>query len=204
MDPVEVRAGMTCAPDFARRSCDDGVDQESGQPVGLARFRGLGLTPLGRKSAPRTEHRGGEPRKKEHRMARDDTWAGWIWFAGLLLLIIGTMDFFQGLIAVIRGDYYTVTPNQIIVFDLTAWGWITLIWGIIVGLVGLGLLSGQSWARWTAIIVGSLNFLIQLGFVGSSAYPLWALVAMALNIVILYALIVRWSGARSAAAEGAM
>jgi hypothetical protein len=137
-------------------------------------------------------------------MARDDTWAGWIWFAGLLLLIIGTMDFFQGLIAVIRGDYYTVTPNQIIVFDLTAWGWITLIWGIIVGLVGLGLLSGQSWARWTAIIVGSLNFLIQLGFVGSSAYPLWALVAMALNIVILYALIVRWSGARSAAAEGAM
>lgn len=137
-------------------------------------------------------------------MARDDTWAGWIWFAGLLLLIIGTMDFFQGLIAVIRGDYYTVTPNQIIVFDLTAWGWITLIWGIIVGLVGLGLLSGQSWARWTAIIVGSLNFLIQLGFVGSSSYPLWALVAMALNIVILYALIVRWSGARSAAAEGAM
>jgi hypothetical protein len=137
-------------------------------------------------------------------MARDDTWAGWIWFAGLLLLIIGTMDFFQGLIAVIRGDYYTVTPNQIVVFDLTTWGWITLFWGIIVGLVGLGLLSGQSWARWTAIIVGSLNFLIQLGFVGSSQYPLWALVAMALNIVILYALIVRWSGARSAAAEGAM
>jgi hypothetical protein len=137
-------------------------------------------------------------------MARDETWAGWIWFAGLLLLIIGTMDFFQGLIAAIRGDYYTVTPNQIIVFDLTTWGWITLIWGIIVGLVGLGLLSGQSWARWTAIIVGSLNFLIQLGFVGSSQYPLWALVAMALNIVILYALIVRWSGARSAAAEGAM
>jgi hypothetical protein len=137
-------------------------------------------------------------------MARDDTWAGWIWFAGLLLMIIGTMDFFQGLIAVIRGSYYTVTPNQIIVFDLTGWGWITLIWGIIVGLVGIGLLSGQGWARWTAIVVGSLNFLIQLGFVGSSAYPLWALVAMALNIVILYALIVRWSGARSAAAEGAM
>jgi hypothetical protein len=137
-------------------------------------------------------------------MARDETWAGWIWFAGLLLLIIGTMDFFQGLIAVIRGDYYHVSPEQIIVFNLTGWGWITLIWGIIVGLVGMGLLSGQSWARWTAIIVGSLNFLIQLGFVGSSAYPLWALVAMALNIVILYALIVRWSGARSAAAEGAM
>jgi len=137
-------------------------------------------------------------------MARDDTWAGWIWFAGLLLMIIGAMDFFQGLIAVIRGSYYTVTPNQIVVLDLTEWGWITLIWGIIVGLVGMGLLSGQSWARWTAIIVGSLNFLVQLGFVGSAAYPLWALTVLALNIVILYALIVRWSGARSAVAEGAM
>jgi hypothetical protein len=131
-------------------------------------------------------------------MARDETWAGWIWFAGLLLLIIGTMDFFQGLIAAIRGDYYTVTPNQIIVFDLTTWGWITLIWGIIVGLVGLGLLSGQSWARWTAIIVGSLNFLIQLGFVGSSQYPLWALTIVALSIVVLYALIVRWDEAQAA------
>jgi len=137
-------------------------------------------------------------------MARDDTWAGWIWFAGLLLMIIGAMDFFQGLIAVIRGSYYTVTPNQIVVLDLTEWGWITLIWGIIIALVGMGLLSGQSWARWTAIVVGSLNFLIQLGFVGSAAYPLWALTALALNIVVLYALIVRWSGVRSATAEGAM
>jgi len=137
-------------------------------------------------------------------MARDDTWAGWIWFAGLLLMIIGAMDFFQGLIAVIRGSYYAVTPNQIVVLDLTEWGWITLIWGIIIALVGMGLLSGQSWARWTAIVVGSLNFLIQLGFVGSAAYPLWALTALALNIVVLYALIVRWSGVRSATAEGAM
>ena len=137
-------------------------------------------------------------------MARDDTWAGWIWFAGLLLMIIGAMDFFQGLIAVIRGSYYAVTPNQIVVLDLTEWGWITLIWGIIIALVGIGLLSGQGWARWTAIVVGSLNFLIQLGFVGSAAYPLWALTALALNIVVLYALIVRWSGVRSATAEGAM
>jgi hypothetical protein len=137
-------------------------------------------------------------------MARDETWAGWIWFAGLLLMIVGTLDFFQGLIAVIRGNYYAVSPNQIVVFNLTGWGWITLIWGIIIGLVGIGLLSGQGWARWTAIVVGSLNFLIQLGFVGSSQYPLWALTALALNIVILYALIVGWNPARRAVSEGAM
>jgi hypothetical protein len=135
--------------------------------------------------------------------ARTDRWAGWVSFAGILLVIIGTMDVFQGMIAAIRGEYYTVTPNQIIVFDLTTWGWLTLLWGIIVVCVGLGLLAAKGWARWTAIVIGSLNLLIQLGFVGSSAYPLWALTAVALNVIILYALIVGWSGAQSAAADAA-
>jgi hypothetical protein len=132
-------------------------------------------------------------------MARSSTWSGWIAFAGWLLIIIGTLDFFQGLIAVIRDKYYVLTPDQIIVFDLTTWGWITLIWGIVLGLAGLGLLSGAGWARWFAIIAGSLNFIIQLGFVGSSRYTLWALTALALNIVVLYALIVHWGDTRDAA-----
>jgi hypothetical protein len=132
-------------------------------------------------------------------MARSSTWSGWIAFAGWLLIIIGTLDFFQGLIAVIRDNYYAVTPNQIIVFDLTTWGWITLIWGIVLGLAGLGLLSGAGWARWFAIIAGSVNFIVQLGFVGSSQYTLWALTALALNIVVLYGLIVHWDDARDVA-----
>src|SRR5262249_41021407 len=63
-------------------------------------------------------------------------WTGWIGFAGCLMIIIGGLDFFQGLIAIVRGAYYHVTPDQIIVFDTTTWGWITLLWGIIVALAG--------------------------------------------------------------------
>jgi hypothetical protein len=55
------------------------------------------------------------------------------------------------------------------------------------------LLAGQSWARWFAIVVVCLNFFAQLGFVGGSAYPLWALTVMTLNIIVLYALTARWS-----------
>ena len=128
-------------------------------------------------------------------MARSSTWAGWIGFAGWLMVIIGTLDFFQGLIAVIRKEYYVLTANQIIVFNLSTWGWITLFWGILIGLVGLGLLSRAGWARWTAIVVGSLNFLVQLGFVGGAQYPLWALTVLTLTAVVLYALIVRWDEA---------
>jgi hypothetical protein len=131
-------------------------------------------------------------------MASEGFWAGWVWFAGLFMIVIGFLDFFQGLIAVIRDKYYVLTPQQIIVFDLTTWGWIMLIWGIIVALGGFALLAGQGWARWFTIVVASLNFIIQLGFVGSNQYPLWALVVMALNILVLYALIVRWSDVREA------
>jgi hypothetical protein len=125
-----------------------------------------------------------------------NSWTGWVAFAGWMMVLIGTLDFFQGLIAVIRDQYYVLAPNQIIVFDLTTWGWITLIWGIVVALAGLGLLARSGWARWFAIVVGSLNFVVQLGFVGSSQYPLWALTVLALTFVVLYALIVRWDDVR--------
>ena len=125
-------------------------------------------------------------------MARSSSWSGWIGFAGWLMVIIGALDFFEGLIAVIRGQYYVLTANQIIVFDLRTWGWVTLIWGIVLVLAGLALLSGSSWARWFTIVVGSLNLIGQLGFVGSAQYPLWALTVLVLNIIVLCALIVHW------------
>lgn len=125
-------------------------------------------------------------------MAKTETWAGWIRLGGILMLIIAFIDFFQGLIAIIRGEYYVRTPSQIIIFDTTKWGWIMMIWGIVLGATGWGLTIGASWARWTAIVVGSLNFLVQLGFVGSTQYTLWALTGLALTAIVLYALIVRW------------
>jgi hypothetical protein len=126
-------------------------------------------------------------------MELGERWAGWIRFSGILMVIIAMIDFFQGLIAIIRGSYYAFTPNQIIVFDLKTWGWLTLLWSIVVGLTGIGLLAGSTWARWVTIIVVSLNILALLGFVGNAAYPLWALTALALNIVVLYAVTIRWS-----------
>jgi hypothetical protein len=123
---------------------------------------------------------------------RPTVWTGWISFAGWLMVIIGAIDFFEGLIAVIRGDYYALTPTQIIVVNMSTWGWVMMIWGIILLIAGFGLLSGQGWARWFTIVAGGLNFLLQLGFVGSSRYPLWALTSLALTGVVLWALSVHW------------
>jgi hypothetical protein len=133
---------------------------------------------------------------REDTVASRGFWAGWVGFAALVMIIIGCLDFLQGLIAVIRDKYYVLTPQQIIVFDLTTWGWITMIWGVIVALAGVGLGSGAGWARWFTIVVGSLNMFVQLGFVGSSQFPLWALTVVILNILVLYALIVRWGAVK--------
>ena len=118
--------------------------------------------------------------------------AGWIGFAGMLMLIIGGLNIIQGLVALFEDEYFVVTPSGFLVVDLTAWGWILLIWGILLVLAGLGLLAAQGWARWCAIVLVALNFVVQLGFLGNSAYPLWALTGLALNVIVLYALTARW------------
>jgi hypothetical protein len=119
--------------------------------------------------------------------------AGWIGFAGIVMLVIGMIDFFEGLIALIRDNYFVVTGSGFLVVNLTTWGWIMLIWGVLLVLAGFGLLAAQGWARWFAILLVTVNFFAQLGFVGNSQYPLWALLALTLNVVVLYALTARWS-----------
>jgi hypothetical protein len=127
--------------------------------------------------------------------SRSRAWSGWVAFAAWLMLIIGAVDFFEGLIAVIRGQYYVLTADQVIVFDVKTWGWLMMAWGIILALAGFSLLVRAGWARWFTILVCSVNVLGQLGFVGAAQYPLWALTAIALNVTVLYALIVRWDEA---------
>jgi len=119
--------------------------------------------------------------------------AGWIGFAAIVLLIVGAIDFFQGLIAVFDDEYYVPTASGFLVFDLTGWGWTMMIWGALLVLAGLALGAGQAWARWFAIVVVSLNFIAQLGFLGNTQNTIWALTGIALSIIVLYALTARWS-----------
>ena len=129
-------------------------------------------------------------------MARTSTWSGWIVFAGWLMLIIGAVTSFEGLIAIIRDKYYVFGPGQVIVFDVTTWGWIMLFWGMVLAAAGLALAAGKGWARWFTIVVASVNLIGQLGFLGSSQNPLWLLTTLSLSFVVIYALIVHWTEAR--------
>ena len=132
---------------------------------------------------------------REVKVASPRAWSGWIGFAGLLIMIIGAIDFFEGLIAVIRKEYYAFTPQGLIIFNVTTWGWLAMIMGVVLFLVGLGLTGGAGWARWVAIVLIVVNLLGQIGWVGSSQHEIWALTMVALQIIVLYALTARWEDA---------
>lgn len=125
-------------------------------------------------------------------MSTKNSMAGWIGFAAIVMLILAGIDVIQGLIALFEDEYYVVSRSGFLAVDLTAWGWALLIWGLLLALAGFGLLAAKGWARWFTIILVSLNIFAQLGFLGNSQYPLWSLTALALNIVVLYALTARW------------
>jgi hypothetical protein len=130
----------------------------------------------------------------ETRREMSTTWTGWVGFAAIMLMIIGSITFFEGLVAIARDGYYAVSSNQVIVFNnLSTWGWIMLFWGILLFIAGLGLATKSAWARWFTIVLVSLNLLAQLGFLGNSQYPLWTLVVIGLEITVIYALTARWS-----------
>ena len=79
-----------------------------------------------------------------------------------------------------------------------------LIWGVLLTVAGVALGAAQTWARWFSIVVVSLNVFAQLGFLGNSQYSLWALTALTLNVVVLYALTVRWSESKTDLAPSRM
>ncbi len=130
--------------------------------------------------------------------SQDSSWTGWIVFAGFLIVIVGVMDVLQGFMAILEDDFVAATTKGLAIVDVTTWGWLTLLWGALLIVAGLGLLGGAGWARWLAIIGVAVNAVQQIAFLANypNAYPLWNILIVALNIVVLYALTARWEGFR--------
>lgn len=114
-------------------------------------------------------------------------WAiGFGTFAALMLVMIGAFQAFEGLAAILKDQAYVVGPNYAYKIDTTAWGWIHLIWGIVVAIAGFGIFAGQTWARVVGITVAVLAAIAQFFYI--PYYPLWAILIIALCVVSIWAL----------------
>ena len=111
---------------------------------------------------------------------------GWAMFAAVLLFLAGTWNVIQGVLGASKSHVYTTSAHYVF-SDLRTWGWIVLALGVIQLCAGAGLLSGSSWAVWFAIAVAGVNAIGQLMFI--PAYPVWALAMFALDILIIYGLV---------------
>ena len=124
-------------------------------------------------------------------------WVGWGRFAGVVILISGAFSVLQALTALIGpSTYYAVTDGALLVFDVTGWGWWNLIIGALLILTAIALFAGQTWARIVAIILAILSAIGQLMLV--PAQPWWALIVIAIDILVIYALTVHGEELRSA------
>jgi hypothetical protein len=116
-------------------------------------------------------------------------WVGWVLFAAVILFTAGFINIIEGLVALFKDEYYLVRPSGLIVqVDYTTWGWVLLVFGILLVLVGYGVAVGQTWARVSGVILACLNAVVNLGFI--SAYPLWIVLVISLDVIVVYALIV--------------
>lgn len=115
-------------------------------------------------------------------------WVGWIVFAAVLLVMMGVFDIIAGLIAIFDDKWVTAEGGRIYVLDSTAWGWITLILGLIVLFAAFGMLKGKVWGRAVGVLVAGLTAIHQIFII--SLHPIWSLVVIMLAVFVIYALTV--------------
>ncbi|HEX7535958.1 MAG TPA: hypothetical protein VF391_03015 [Dermatophilaceae bacterium] len=115
-------------------------------------------------------------------------WVGWIVFAGTMMAILGIFHMFEGFIALFRHSYISFPTSGLTVqVSYTQWGWLQILAGAVVFLVGLALFTGRTWARTLGVILVSISALVN--FAWATAFPVWSLTLLAIDFFILYAII---------------
>ncbi|MEQ7129196.1 hypothetical protein ABN034_32345 [Actinopolymorpha sp. B11F2] len=115
--------------------------------------------------------------------------AGWIMFAGAVLVVVGVFDAIWGLAGLFKSTVFVVESSDLVVaFNFTAWGWVHIALGALLVLTGIAVLAGQPWARYIGICLAVLGLIAN--FLTLAAFPFWSLVMIAIDILVIYALTV--------------
>lgn len=109
-------------------------------------------------------------------------------FAGCVMFMLGLFHAFQGIAAVADDEIFTKTQGYIYALDTAAWGWVHLVLGALVALIGFFILSGRGWAYGAGIGLAVLSALAQFFFL--PFYPWWAILIIALDVFVVWSLAV--------------
>ena len=114
--------------------------------------------------------------------------SGWVLFATTMFALVGVFNIFFGLTLIIDNEWLVLSAGELWYLDTAAWGWITLVIGVLALIVAWGVLSGQTWAQVVGLIMAGLAVLDS--FVLVAIYPLWGIIVLVLSVLVIYALAV--------------
>jgi hypothetical protein len=114
--------------------------------------------------------------------------AGFTIMAAVLMVLSGLWSFFSGLAAVIKGQFFVTLPNYAYNVSIHGWGWTHLILGIVVFVAGLSLFMDMMWARVVGVILAMTSAV--LNFIWIPYYPVWSIVVIAIDLFVIWALMV--------------
>jgi hypothetical protein len=115
------------------------------------------------------------------------SWAvGWIYFAAVMMILVGIFHAIAGLVALFDDKFYVTTPKYVFQFDATQWGWIHLIIGILVAVAGLAVLNGSVVARTVGVFMAAISAIA--GFAWLPYNPVWGVVIIAIAVAVIWAL----------------
>jgi len=116
-------------------------------------------------------------------------WVGWILFAGVMLILVGSFQMIAGFVALFNDHVYLVPSRDLAVsVSYTGWGWAQIILGLLAILGGYGIMVGQMWARIYAVIYASIAAIVNLAFI--SAYPIWMTLMITIDVLVIWAVTV--------------
>ena len=116
-------------------------------------------------------------------------WVGWVLFTGVVMMVSGLISLIQGLVALVDDDFYLVKAESLAIdLDYTAWGWLLVAFGALLIGAGYAVMFGHLWARFVALVIVFVHAMINLTFL--AAYPIWSIIAIALDLIAIYAIAV--------------
>jgi Ca2+/Na+ antiporter len=122
--------------------------------------------------------------------------AGRVVFAGIVLVIVGTLNIIYGIGALDDANYFA-NDTRFVLTNLNTLGWVLIILGVIQLTGGFSLLAGNPYGRVIGIVAGSLGALGALLSIGQNN-PWWSLAIFFLCIYVVYGIIVFGSDEREA------
>ena len=107
-------------------------------------------------------------------------------FAGVLLATVAIFQILEGIAAIAKDEVYVNGVKYAYKLDITTWGWVHLVIGVIGLITGIAILAGQAWGRLLGIFVAFIGTLANFAFIPH--YPVWSIVVIAFWILTIWAL----------------